>query len=282
MKAWLNSKLVEEKNATISLFDRSYLYGEGIFETLRCYQGKPAFLDRHFRRLQKNGQRLKIALNLSEKELDHALHQLVAANQLKDAVCRITVSLVGASFGVDRPQEAKENITIFCRPVALNPKLFETGVTVWPSATLINDSPATANIKSTSYLIKMLARMEAAEQGCYETLLKNHQGYWVEGSRTNLFIVLDRVVITPPLTDGLLNGITREVVLEILREEDLVHREASISDAMLNNAQEIFLTGSTSEVMPVCEVVGLTKKTIAKTSLTAQLHQAYLRQIFQR
>lgn len=254
--SWINGRLVDESQATISIFDRSYLYGEGVFETLRCYQAKPAFLAQHYQRLQKNCQHLQIPFNLSEQDFSHAIDQLLTKNKIAEAVVRVTVSLVGASFGVGRPPNAKTNITLFARPVELNPKLFETGVKAFCSQTLINDSAGVADIKATSYLTKMLARAEAARASAYETLLKNVQDNWAEGSRTNLFIVLDKTVITPPLTEGILNGITRQVVLEILTEKKIPHREAPITDLMLENAQEIFLTGSTSEVMPVREITG--------------------------
>lgn len=275
MITWFNGKLLEENQATVSIFDRSYLYGEGIFETLRCYQGKPAFLARHLKRLKKNCEQLAIPCSTSEPEWLAIIAQLLQANQIKEAVCRMTLSTEGASFGVDRPKNPKVNLSIFCRPPTLNPNLFKVGVKVLAQTTLVNDSPRTANIKSTSYLTKMLARAEAAKAQAYETLLKNIKGFWVEGSRTNLFIVLNKTVLTAPLEDGILAGITREVLLEILKEKEILHREDHITDAMLKNAEEIFLTGSTSEVMPVNEVIGIWKKPISKESLTFQLQSEY-------
>ncbi len=251
------------------------MYGEGVFETLRCYKGRPAFVDRHFKRLKANLNRLEIQIPFDEKGFENILLALCEANKIKEAAVRITISLVGASFGVGRPKEAKVNVSAFCRPVTIDPKNFQNGVKVWPSALLLNDSPATANIKSTSYLIKMLARREAEENNAYETILKNQKGFWVEGSRTNLFILIDQTVITAPLSDGLLSGITREVVLEILKKQNIPHREDQITAAMLKNAEEIFLTGSTSEVMPVCEVMGVWKNKVPVNSLASQLQRQY-------
>lgn len=275
MRAWLNGNLVEESQAAVSIFDRSYLYGEGIFETLMCYGGRPAFLSRHYQRLQRNCEKIGISLNFSQRDLEHNLSSLITANQLVEGVVRITLSTVGASFGVKRPENPKHNLSFFCRTVEIDPKLFENGVVVLPLTALTNDEAQTAGIKSTSYLIKMLARARSGEAGTYESLLKNSKGQWVEGSRTNLFIVLDRVVITAPLSDGLLPGITREVVLEILNTQKIPHREDHITDVMLQNAEEIFLTGSTSEVMPVCEVRGLWKKKVAPDWLTLKLQKEY-------
>ncbi|OGQ04553.1 MAG: hypothetical protein A3F82_10895 [Deltaproteobacteria bacterium RIFCSPLOWO2_12_FULL_44_12] len=276
MKTWINGKLIDEREALIPMFDRAYLYGEGVFETLKSYSGKPAFVDRHYRRLTGNCKKLNIPLPLSEKEFEKALIDSLQANKLGDAAVRITVSTVGASFGLKRPDDASSNITIFCSPLTMDPKLFEAGVKVLPLTSFTNDSKDTAHIKSTSYIIKMMARAEAAKANVFESILKNDKGYWVEGSRTNFFLVLDKVVITSPLSDGLLPGITREVVLEILKEQKISHREDHVTDLMLKNAEEIFLTGSTAEVMPVCEIVGMCTKKVSSNSIAARLGKAYL------
>lgn len=275
MKAWINGRLLEEDQAAVSIFDRSYLYGEGIFETLMAYRGRPAFLSRHHKRFHDNCRKLNLAFPFSEKNLEEAIHHLLETNNLKKAVVRLTFSQVGAAFGVKRPENLPNNLSIFCRAIEIDPKFFEEGVRVLPLATLTNDPLQTAGIKSTSYLVKMLARAEAGIAGAYESLLKNSAGNWVEGSRTNLFIVLDHCVITAPLSEGLLPGVTRDVVLEILRNEKIPHKESPITDVMLKAADEIFLTGSTSEVMPVCEVVGMWKKKAAAGALAKKLLGIY-------
>ncbi|MDO8527911.1 MAG: aminotransferase class IV [Deltaproteobacteria bacterium] len=262
MKAWLNNRLIDEEEATVSIFDRSYLYGEGVFETLRVYESRPAFFSLHYKRLKKNCRRLGIPLPLSEKKLETTVLRLLKANHLKETVVRITLSTT--------------NISIFCRPIHIDPKLFQRGVKVLPLKSLCNDSPAVAGIKSTSYLTKMLARAEGDHAGAHDALLKNSRGHWVEGSRTNFFIIVKGVVITPPQSDGLLKGITREVVLKILKQKKIKHREAHITDSLLKKADEIFLTGSTSEVLPVREIIGLWKKQIQKKTLTFQIRKYYL------
>ena len=279
MKVWINGQLVEEKEARIPLFDRAYLYGEGVFETLKTYAGKPAFVERHYFRLRSNCEKLNIPLPLSEKEFAKGLMAVINANGLSEAAIRITVSTVGASFGLQCPGNTPSNITIFASPITINPKFFETGVKVELLTSFINDPVATAGIKSTSYITKMLARTQAAKDGVYETILRNEKGYWVEGNRTNFFIVSGGEVTTAPLSDGLLPGITREMVLEILKEKKIPHKEDHITTLMIQNAKEIFLTGSTSEVMPVCEVLGVWKKEVIPTSLSRQLRKEYLKEI---
>jgi len=279
MKIWINGQLVEEKEARISLFDRAYLYGEGVFETLKTYAGKPAFVERHYFRLRSNCEKLNIPLPLSEKEFAKGLTDVINANGLSEAAVRITVSTVGASFGLQRPENAPSNITIFASPITINPEFFETGVKVELLSTFTNDPIATAGIKSTSYITKMLARTQAAKDGVYETILRNEKGYWVEGNRTNFFIVSGGEVITAPLSDGLLPGITREMVLEILKEKKIPHKEDHITTEMIQNAEEIFLTGSTSEVMPVCEVLGVWSKPADSKNISKTLLKYYLEKI---
>lgn len=275
MKVWINGQLINENQATISMFDRSYLYGEGIFETLMCYGGHPAFFSKHFDRLQRGCKKLKLKLPFSEKELEQAIQTLLKVNQLKEGVLRLTFSFVGASFGVDLSEKASPNLTLFCRPLSLDPELRKKGVKILPLDITFPDHAATAGIKSTSYLPQMLGRARASEVGAFDGIFKNGQGFWVEGTRTNLFVVADGTIITPPLSTGILAGITREVVIEIIQKEKIPFREAFISNLLLKTAEEIFLTGTTAEIMPVAEVIGVTTKTIEPNSLTHQLHQKY-------
>lgn len=275
MKVWINSEIIEESKATVSLFDRSYLYGEGVFEALMCYQGRPIFFSQHYARLQNSCRAIFLKFPWSEKELEKICHAILLANQVKTAVLRLTFSYIGDSFGVDRPKNPKSDLTIFCRPLNISPEYFEKGVKVLPLDDLHNDDVPTASIKSTSYLIKMLARARASQAKAYESILKNRAGFWVEGSRTNLFIVIDNTVMTAPLSDGLLPGVTRDVVIQIIHEEKIPFREDHISDVLLKNAKEVFLTGSTSEVMPVNEMIGLNKWAIDPSGITLKLQKKY-------
>lgn len=275
MKAWINGHLIDEEKALVSIFDRSYLYGEGVFEALMCYEGKPAFFSRHVARLKKNCAALQLNLSYSEKELAEGARKLLEANAFKTGALRWTFSHIGAAFGVVPPKNPPTNFTMFCRTIQIEPSLFENGVKILPLQEIHNDSSQTAGIKSTSYIIKMMARAKAGAAGAYESILKNEKGYWVEGSRTNLFTVHKGMVVTAPLKDGLLPGVTRDIVIEIIQKLDLPFREDHLTDASLKEAEEIFLTGSTSEVMPVCEVIGMAKKKVAAASITKRLQKEY-------
>lgn len=277
MKIWLNGKIVDETKATVSVFDRSYLHGEGAFETLRCYGGQPAFLAEHFERLRSTAQTLRLALPLTLEDLRGAIGDLLRANNLEEAIVRFTLSAVGTLFGVDRPKNLPTNFSLYAVLIPIDPRLYETGVRVVPIHEFTNDPPRIAGMKSTSYLTKMIARLKAGDMKAYEALLKNREGYWVEGSRTNFFLVKQGGLETAPLSDGLLPGITRQNVLDIAAAEKIPVQERHITTADLETADEIFLSGSGTEIMPVREVIGITRKNIRPDSLTGKIHGHYNR-----
>lgn len=277
MKIWLNGKIVDEAAATVSVFDRSYLHGEGAFETLRCYNGRPAFLAEHFQRLLNTAQTLRLAFPITLEDLRGAIGDLLRANNLKEAIVRFTFSAVGTLFGVDRPKNLPTNLSLYAVPIQIDHRLYETGVRVVPIHEFTNDPPRIAEMKSTSSLTKMIARAKAGDAGAYEALLKNREGYWTEGSRTNFFLVRNGELKTAPLSDGLLPGITRQNVLDIAAAEKIPVQEGHITTADLEAADEIFLSGSGTEIMPVREVIGLCTKNIQPNSLTKKIHTLYNR-----
>lgn len=279
MKIWLNGQLIDETKAMISVFDRSYLYGEGIFETLRSYKGRPAFFDYHYHRFSKNCEKLDFIFPLSKEELEGVIEELLHANRLKDAAIRMTFSFSGASFGLERPKKMGYHLTLFCRPIEIDPHFYDEGVLVLPLTQFLNDPWPNSTIKTTSYMTKMKARLEAAKASAYDAILKNVAGFWVEGSKTNLFLCTHKTVVTAPIEDGLLPGVTRAIVLEILKEEKIPFRQDHITDELLKNAEEVFLTGSTSEVMPVKELLGMWKKPVEQNGLSKHLLQSYRKRL---
>ena len=261
---FLNGKFLDASQAHISIFDRSYLYGAGVFETLRAYGGKPAFADRHYERLARNADALRLSIPFNQKEWSQILAELLARNNLTDTTLRTTVS---------------DNTSIFCRPIDITPQLYISGAKVLLLDNPRNNDVVAAGIKSTSYVIKMLARQKATEAGAFDAVLKNQQNDWVEGSKTNFFIVRQGTVLTAPLTAGLLPGVTRDVVLEILREGSFSWKEALLTDADLKTADEIFLTGSSTEVMPVSCLTGCLERTLPVGPITQRLLQLYRKKI---
>lgn len=273
---YLNNKIVPEKEASISVFDRSYLYGEGVFETLRAYNGHVAFADLHYERLTKNCKKLTIDLPLSKHNFEKALIKTLQKNKMKEAYLRVTVSPVGASFGLKRPKNMSTNFSIFCKKFNGRPKpLYEKGARVILITKAPSDHPTMANIKSTNYLNKMIARDEVVRADADEGLFCTPDGMVLEGSATNIFIVYKGEVLTPPLSEGVLPGITRNLVLQVADSAGLTAREVPISMKQLKACEEVFLTGSTTEILPVREIAHVAKKSPAPGPVTKKVIRAY-------
>lgn len=272
---YCNGRFVQEKDAKISVFDRSYLYGEGSFETLRAYNGHISFLNLHFHRLRENCNALGLDLPLDEFAFGRMLQQLVNRNKLPNAYLRVTVSAVGLSMGMDLPRQLPVQVVAFCRPLHERPaKWYTRGAKLIVAQTVMADQPRLSMIKSTNYLSKMFARREANAAGAADALLTNARGRLLEGSASNLFAIKNGRLITPPISDGILPGVTRSVVLGIADTLEVPWREAHFTEKTLREADEIFITGSTSEILPIAEVVGICK-TKAPGPITKLLTIAY-------
>lgn len=257
---YCSGRFVREQDAKISVFDRSYLYGEGSFETLRAYDGTLSFLNLHYYRLRENCRALGLDLPLDEFAFGRMLQQLINRNKMSDAYVRVTVSAVGMTLGMDLPRRLPVQIVAFCRPLHERPATwYSRGAKLIVAQTVTADQPRLATIKSTNYLSKMFARREANAAGAADALLTGARGRILEGSASNLFAIKNGRLMTPPIADGVLPGVTRSVVLGIADTLDIPWREAHFTATTLREADEIFITGSTSEILPIAEVVGICK-----------------------
>lgn len=282
-KVFINGRLIQEKQAVISVFDRSYLYGEGAFETMRAYNARPAFCDMHYHRLKSNCDKLKIEMPVDEYAFEHVVVRTINANKLKDAFVRVTVSPVGLSVGLSRPRKLTTNFVIFAKRFkGRDTEVYYKGARLVVVESIYADDPEVSEIKSTNYLTKMLARMEVTGKNADEGLLKNREGIVLEGTASNLFVVKKGKLFTPPLTDGCLPGVTRAAVMGLAQQLKIDCHEASLKVSDLKNVDEIFLTGTTSEVLPVREVTGLVKNLTAPGPVTKRLIKAYKELIYSR
>lgn len=270
-----SGRFVQEKDAKISVFDRSYLYGEGSFETLRAYDGHIPFLNLHFYRLRENCNALGLDLPLDEFAFGRMLNQLINRNKLTNAYMRVTVSAVGLSLGMDLPRQLPVQVVAFCRPLHERPaKWYTRGAKLIIAQTVTADQPRLAMIKSTNYLSKIFARREANAAGAADALIKDVRGKILEGSASSLFAIRGGRLMTPPISDGILPGVTRSIVLGIADTLEIPWREIHFTEKTLQQADEIFITGSTSEVLPIAEVSGICKMK-APGPLTKLLTIAY-------
>ncbi|MBI4238923.1 MAG: aminotransferase class IV [Deltaproteobacteria bacterium] len=275
-KVYINGQLVSETAAKLSVFDRGFLYGEGVFETLRAYAGRVAFPALHYHRLRENCERLQIDLPLDEYAFEKTVQKVLAANRLREAVVRVTISAGGTAYTFDRPPHLDANVVLFARRFRPKPeRLYHQGASIIVVTSVCGEPPALANLKTTSYLCRMLARQEVQAARADEGLLLNQRGWVLEGTATNLLLVRKGRLYTPPLSDGVLPGVTRFGILGVADSLDIPWREAHISIENLKAADEIFLTGTTSEVLPVREIRDITIKPRTPGPITRQLMAAY-------
>jgi branched-chain amino acid aminotransferase len=252
---WLNGRLVRGDGARVSVFDRSFLLGDGLFETMRATSGRVFRLEGHLARLHASANRLRLGLPWTLPELADAVQSTLGRNGLAEAALRLTVSRGIGEPGL-RLSGADQPVAV----VAVRPFTGYPGQWYLPGATAIfstlckNERSPLSGIKSTSNAEHVLARAEAEERGADEALLLNTRGHLVEGSSTNLFVVIGGALYTPDLSSGCLPGITRAAVLELARASDLPIREAAVYPSMRGGWDEAFLTNSLLGVAPLTQV----------------------------
>jgi len=252
---YLNGSLVPLDRAKISVLDYGFLYGYGLFETMRAYGGKVFLLDKHLERLDNSLEMLGI--KTEGLSLKYAVMDTIRANKLTDARVRIAVS-VGEGGTVPDPASCGEP-TVLVVATAYKPypdEVYEKGFRAVISSIRRNSQSPVSTLKSANYLDSLLARQEARKAGVDEALLLNDKGLLAEASMSNIFLLSGGALKTPRVESGILPGITREAVLEIAAKSGIGSTETNITQGELNNAQEAFLTNSVMEIMPLVEVDG--------------------------
>lgn len=256
LKIWMNTGLVDEADARISVFDHGLLYGDGVFEGIRVYNAKAFELEAHLKRLYDSARAIRLAIPAGMDELRAAVDTTVAANAITDGYIRLIVTRGIGSLGLN-PFECRDAglIIIADRIELYPPELYEEGMKV-VSATTVRNHPLAISpqVKSLNYLNNILAKVEALDNNVPEAIMYNHEGYVAEASGDNVFIVRDRVVQTPPTEAGGLGGITRDVVMRLARAEGLEVVEKNLTRYDLHVCDELFLTGTAAEVIGIVEI----------------------------
>jgi len=255
LKVYLNGRIMPEEEAKIPICDRGFLYGDGVFETMRAYGGFVFRAARHVERLLRSLGALGIT-GLNAAELEAAVGRLLEENSLKDAYIRVTVSR-GAGYGPGIAGSFEPTVAVCARPLEPPPpEHYTAGVGAIVSTLRQNaDSPAN-RFKSLNYLENILAKEQARLSGAVEAIRLSTAGWVVEGATSNLFIVSGGSILTPSEGEGILPGITRSAVMETLAEAGLSVLEGPINENELRGASEIFLTNSILEVVPVTRLDG--------------------------
>jgi branched-chain amino acid aminotransferase group I len=277
---YLNGQLVSHFEAKLSPFDHGFLYGYGLFETMRAYNGHIFRLDRHLARLRRSAEILGLTYNVIASEAKQSLESACIAtldsNKLKDARIRLTVSAGEGDMTPDPSTCSSPTVLITAQNlVPLPPEKYETGFKTSISFLRRNSQSPLSRLKSTCYMENILARTAARAAGCDEAIFLNEQGYLAEGSSTNIFLVSNGELITPCFESGVLPGITRDAVLEIARTSNIKATERWVQLNELIEAQEAFVTNSILELMPLVSVEGRPIGTGKPGKLTGDLLFAY-------
>jgi branched-chain amino acid aminotransferase len=256
----VNGCIADQTHAVISVFDHGFLYGEGVYETLRTYSGQPFLFDRHMRRLRQSASMLALTVPPPNEEIDRRFRETMQAAGLgtagKEAYLRILVTRGIGELTYDPSACGEPSIVIIAKAHVDPPaEAFERGVTV-ALVDIVRNHPGSVNpiIKSNNLLNNALAMQEAFKRGAFEGVMRNYRGELAECTTSNFFVVKDGVALTPPLDAGLLAGITREFLFEVGEGVGIPIREQTLHDADLFGADEAFLTSTTRELVPVVRV----------------------------
>jgi branched-chain amino acid aminotransferase len=258
MVIYLDGKLVSKEEAKVSVFDHGYLYGDGIFEGIRVYDGNVFRLKEHIDRLYESAQTICLEIGMTPDEMIETTLSTVAATDLRDAYIRLVVSRGMGDLGIDPAKCAKPTVAIIVGSIKLYPEeLYATGIRVVTSSVpRIPGQCLDPRVKSLNYLNNIMAKIEAGRAGVPEALMLNHEGHVAECTADNIFMVKNGTLKTPDLMQGALGGITRAAVLEIARDSGIPTEETILGKHDLYTADECFLTGTAAEVMPVIDIDG--------------------------
>ncbi len=254
----VNGRVSGERDAVISIFDHGFLYGEGIYETMRTYHGRFSFLyDRHMRRLRRSAKMIDLALPFTDDQLAAQIRETQEAARLDGEVyIRVLVTRGIGDLTYDLEATPKPSLVIIVKPhIDPLPEAYEHGVRV-VIVDVVRNHPGSVNpmIKSNNLMNSALAMQEALRAGAFEGVMRNYRGELTECTTANLFIVKNGVALTPPLEAGLLPGITREFLFDVGKEVGVAVREQVLRDEDLLGADEAFLTSTTREAVPIAEV----------------------------
>ena len=258
MKIYIDGKYYGEKNARISVFDHGLLYGDGVFEGIRAYNGRVFKLKEHIDRLFYSAKGILLTIPLAHAEIMRAVVNTCRLNKLRDGYIRLVVTRGVGGLGLNPNRCKLPSVIIIADRIQLYPvELYERGMDIITVPTTRNlHSALNPAIKSLNYLNNILAKIEANNGGCEEAIMLNSQGFVAECTGDNIFAVKGKQLVTPPLSAGALYGITRSTVMDLARETGLEVSEPNLTRYDLFNADEVFLTGTGAEVVPVVKIDG--------------------------
>ncbi len=272
-----NGAFISPQEAKVSIFDRGFLYGDSIYEVTLTYQGKPFLVEEHLDRLWHSADGIGLSIQMKREELTRIIHEGARKLGLERQYIRIIITRGIGDLGLD-PALGEEQTTLilFKELPALDTALYEKGVTLFTSEVLRNPKKSMdPSVKSGNYLNNVLAIKQAREAGAYDAVMLNAKGYVTESTSANIWMVLGESIITPPLEAGLLGGITRQKVMELGKAQGFDIKEQNFTVDTLKSANEVFITSSTREVLPVTQVDNQVIALGVPGPKTKELHKHY-------
>jgi branched-chain amino acid aminotransferase len=256
LQIYINGKLYDKEDAKISVYDHGLLYGDGVFEGIRSYGGNVFHMDDHLDRLWNSAKAIILEIPISKAEMAQAIVDTLEVNKIRDGYIRVVVTRGAGSLGLDPNRCSDPQVIIITDRIALYPpELYEQGLEIITASTLRNHPAALSpRIKSLNYLNNILAKIEGVQAGCIEALMLNCKGEVAECTGDNIFIVRQGRLLTPPLEASILEGITRDVVIDLARQIGITVLETPLTKHDVYIADECFLTGTAAELVPVVKV----------------------------
>jgi branched-chain amino acid aminotransferase len=276
-KVWINGKLFDKADAKISVFDHGLLYGDGVFEGIRVYGGKVFRLREHVDRLYESARHIALEIPLGREQMTQAVLETVKVNAKHDGYVRLVVTRGAGYLGLDPGKTSDPQVIIIVDDISLYPtEYYDKGLEVI-TASVIRNHPNALNprIKSLNYLNNILAKIEAVRAGCQEAIMLNHNGEVAECTGDNIFVVKRGVLRTPHLVAGILEGVTRNAVIELAREAKIPVQEMALTRHDVYSADECFLTGTAAEVVPVVRCDGRPIGSGKPGPITRQLRERF-------
>lgn len=255
---FLSGQFVKKEDAVVSVYDHGFLYGDGVFEGIRVYDGNIFKLQAHLNRLFESAQSIMLHIPYAKEELQQIIVDTVRKNQLENAYIRVVVSRGPGNLGLDPSGCLEPRVVVIAEALALFPKeLYNRGLRLGSVASRRNRADVLSpKVKSLNYLNNILVKLEANQAGVDEALMLNDQGYVTEGSADNIFIVKNNVIFTPPTYLGALEGVTRNAIIDLAKENGYQMEETPFTRHDVYVADEVFLTGTAAEVIAVVDVDG--------------------------
>jgi branched-chain amino acid aminotransferase len=258
MKVFIDGKFCDERDAKVSVFDHGLLYGDGIFEGIRAYNGRVFRLKEHIDRLFYSAKAILLTIPMTHADLMKAVVDSCRENNLRDGYIRLIVTRGIGTLGLNPNRCKNPSVIVIADKIQLYPQeLYERGMEIITVPTVRNlHSALNPAIKSLNYLNNILAKIEANNSGCEEAIMLNAEGFVSECTGDNIFIVKEGKLMTPPLSAGALYGITRGVVMDLAQKAGMLVSEPNLTRYDVFNADECFLTGTGAEIVPVVKVDG--------------------------